>query len=76
MVNVRKLFKVASVFVTVTFLAFLLILTSNNQQMLAAPAEAALPYPPGQSAAASSLPADIQITTDDLAKLLQAARRG
>ena len=71
MVNVRELIKLASACVTVTFLAFLLTLTSNNPQMVAAPAEAALPYPPGQSAAASSLPAEIQITADDLAKLLQ-----
>jgi hypothetical protein len=70
--NVRKLFKVASVSVTVSFLAFLLTLSGNNQQMVAASAEVALLGQPGQSAAASSLPADVQITTDDLAKLLQA----
>lgn len=71
MKNVGKPFKVASVFAALMFLAFLLTPNRENQQMIAAPAEAALLFQPGQSAAASSLPADVQITTDDLAKLLQ-----
>jgi hypothetical protein len=71
-VNVWKLFKVVSVFSTVAFVAFLLTPGSQNRQMVAAPAGAALSSRPGQTAAASSLPADVQITTDDLAKLLQA----
>ena len=72
MVNIRKRCRVPSVFVTVTLLSFLLILTGNSHQMAATPAVAALASPPGQSEAASSLPAEVQITTDELAKLLQA----
>jgi rhodanese-related sulfurtransferase len=71
--NVGKPFKVASVFVALVFLALISTPSKQTQQMVAEPAEAALLPQSGQSAAASSLPADVQITTDELAKLLQAS---
>jgi hypothetical protein len=69
--NARNVFKVASVFATLTFLASVLTPAIKAPPILAAPAEAAPAFPPGQSAAASSLPADVLISPEDLAKLLQ-----
>jgi len=71
MTNVRKAFRVASILLISILLASLLTLSSKNRLIVAAPAEAASAFPPGQSAAASSLPADVQISPEDLAKLLQ-----
>jgi hypothetical protein len=71
MTNVRKVLRLALVLATSIFLASVLTLSSKNRLIVAAPAEAAPAFPPGQSAAASSLPADVQISPEDLAKLLQ-----
>ena len=71
MANVRKAFRLASVIVTSIFLASVLTPSSKNRLTVAVPAEAAPAFPPGQWAPASSLPADVQISPEDLAKLLQ-----
>jgi hypothetical protein len=53
------------------FLVSALTQSGINRLTVAAPAEALLAFPPGQSGAASSLPADVQISPEELAKILQ-----
>jgi hypothetical protein len=72
MKDVRKVLGIASVLATSLVLELSLAPDSNNQVAVAAPAEGAPALPPGQSGTASSLPADVQISPEDLAKLLQA----
>ena len=72
MTNVRKVLGVALVLATFLFPELFLNPSSNNQLGVAAPAVAAPAFPSGQSGPASSLPADVQISPEDLAKLLQA----
>ena len=72
MKDVRKVFGVALVLATFLFLELFLAPRSNDQLAVAAPAAAAPVFPPGQSGPASSLPADVQISPEGLAKLLQA----
>ena len=64
-------FKGAFELATLTLLALVLTASFENRPISAALAEAASSFPPGQSAAASSLPADVPINPEDLAKLLQ-----
>ena len=68
----RKVFGVA--LVVAIFLSLELFPTPNrnHQVAVAAPAAAGSVFPPGQSGLASSLPADVQISPEELAKLLQA----
>jgi thiosulfate/3-mercaptopyruvate sulfurtransferase len=63
---------VASVLVVSFFLASAIMPRSQNVAVVAAPVEAIPAFPLGQSGPASSLPAEVQISTDDLAKLLHA----
>jgi len=72
MKDIRKVFGVALALVTFLFLELFLTPNSNNQVAGATPAAAAAAFPSGQSGPASSLPADVQISPEDLAKLLQA----
>ena len=73
MTNVRKVLRLALVLAASIFLASLLTPSGKNRLIVAAPAEAPPAFPPGQSAAASSLPANAQIAPEDLAKILQSS---
>ena len=72
MADVRKVCGVALVIATSVFPELFLAPNSNDQVAGAAPAAATPALPSGQSGPASSLPADVQISPEDLAKLLQA----
>ena len=69
-------FKRPFVLAILTLLALVLTVSFENRPISASPAEAAQGFPSGQSAAASSLPADVPINPDDLAKLLQSPTGG
>ncbi len=73
MTNVRKAFGVVLVLAILLFPELFLNPSSNNQLGVAAPAVAAPAFPSGQSGPASSLPADVQIAPEDLAKILQSS---
>ena len=72
MINVRKVLRVASLLATAILLATAVTLSGQYLFIVGVPAEAVPAFASGQSGPASSLPADVQISTDDLAKLLRA----
>jgi hypothetical protein len=71
MTNVRRVLRVASILAASVFLATA-VTPRGRHLFIVAAVEAAAGAPIGQSGPASSLPADVQISTDDLAKLLRA----
>lgn len=73
MAIVRKLCIVACVFATLPFLASVLTASVKNRPISAAPAEAAPAFPASQWATASSLPADVLISPEELAKILRSS---
>ena len=72
MMNVRKVLRVASALAASIFLVWAVTPGSQYLFLVAVPAEAVPAFPSGQSGPASSLPANVQISTDALAKLLRA----
>jgi thiosulfate/3-mercaptopyruvate sulfurtransferase len=72
MMNVRNVLTVGSALATSIFLATAVTPSSRYLFLVAASAEAVPAFPSGQSGPASSLPADVEVSTDDLAKLLRA----
>ena len=71
MMNVRNVLRVASALAASIFLTWAVTPSSHYLFLVAVPAEAAPAFPSGQSGAASSLPTDVQISPEDLAKILQ-----
>ena len=70
MTNLRKVLRVASLLAASIFLASA-VTPGGKHLFLVAPAEAATGGQFGLSGPASSLPADVQMSTDDLSKLLR-----